>query len=187
VRDVELRFTAPLAERAERILAAGDSINDLFRNEWQASGNLFSRARNQAGSAEVFVGFLRLGGKYFVLLSRKDSDLALIGPFKPNVHDTGLSVVNLSAMADGNYGDRSGVLDKDNPPIANSKPATLGAFEPSYIARSFVGVARQFGVDALANINRKPEPLTGCGRREQDRLHLDYFAHLHYRDKRYIA
>jgi hypothetical protein len=30
-------------------------------------------------------------------------------------------------VADGNDGDRSGVLDEDNPPIANAKPATLGA------------------------------------------------------------
>jgi hypothetical protein len=134
VRDVELRFTAPLAERAQRVLAAGDSINDLFRNEWHASGNLFSRARNQARSAKVFVDFLCLGGKYFVLLARKDSDLALVGPFKPNVHDTYLSLVNLSAVADGSDRDRSGVLDEDNPPIANSKSATLGAFESFYIA-----------------------------------------------------
>jgi hypothetical protein len=133
VRDVELRFTTPLAERALCILTAGDSINDLFWNKWHASGNLFSRARNQARSAEVFVGFLCLGGKYFVLLARKDSDLALVGPFKPNVHDTCLSVVNLSAVADGSDGDRSGVLDEYNPPIANAKPATLGAFEPFYI------------------------------------------------------
>jgi hypothetical protein len=46
------------------------------------------RARNQARGAEVFVGLLCLGGKYFVLLARKDSDLALVGPFKSNVHDT---------------------------------------------------------------------------------------------------
>jgi hypothetical protein len=138
VRDVELRFTAPLAERTQSILAAGDSINDLFRNEGYASANLFSRARNQTGSAEIFVGFLCLGDKYFVLLARKDSDLTLIGPFKPNVHDTYLSVVNLSAVADGNDGDRSGVLDEDDAPIANAKPATRNALEPSNIARSVV-------------------------------------------------
>jgi hypothetical protein len=63
-------------------------MNDLFRNEWHAGGDLFSRARNQARSTEVFVGFLCLGGKYFVLLARKDGDLAPVGPFKPNVHDT---------------------------------------------------------------------------------------------------
>src|SRR5215472_3495557 len=48
VRDVELRFTAPLAERAQRVLSVGDSINDLFRNEWHAIGNLFARAQPSA-------------------------------------------------------------------------------------------------------------------------------------------
>jgi len=48
-----------------------------------AGGNLFSRARNQARSAEVIVGFSRFGGKYFVVFARKDSDLTLVGPFKP--------------------------------------------------------------------------------------------------------
>jgi hypothetical protein len=86
VRDVELRFTASLAERAQRVLSAGDSINDLFRNEWHAGGNLFSRPRNQARSAEVFVGFSRLGGKNFVFLARKDRHLALVGLFKLNTH-----------------------------------------------------------------------------------------------------
>jgi hypothetical protein len=91
------------------------------------SGCVLPRHSRSARSAEVFVGFPRLGGKYFVLLARKDGDLAPAGPFKPNVHDTCFSLVDLSAVADGNDGDRSGVLDEDNPPIANAKPATLGA------------------------------------------------------------
>ena len=46
------------------------------------------------------------------------SDLAFVGHFEPDVHDVFLSVVNLFAVADGNDGDRSGVLDEDNAPIA---------------------------------------------------------------------
>jgi hypothetical protein len=68
-------------------LAAGNSVNDFFRNERHASGYLFSRAGDQTRSAEIFVGFLCLGGKYFVVLARKDSDLAFVGHFEPNVHD----------------------------------------------------------------------------------------------------
>ncbi len=78
VRDVELRFTVPLAERAERVFSAGDSIDDLFRSEWHAGGNFFSRAHNQARSTEVFGGFPRLSGKYFVLLARQDSASSLL-------------------------------------------------------------------------------------------------------------
>jgi FAD binding domain len=44
VRDVELRFTAPLAKHAQRILATSDSVSDFFRNERHATGNLFPRA-----------------------------------------------------------------------------------------------------------------------------------------------
>ena len=58
------------------------------------------RARDQAGSTEVFVSFLCLGGERFILLAGKDGDLALAGHFKSNVHDVFLSVVNLSAVAD---------------------------------------------------------------------------------------
>jgi hypothetical protein len=52
-------------------------------------------------------------------------------------------------VADGNSGDRSSVLDKDNPPITNSKPATLGALEPSDIARSFGRIASLLAMAAL--------------------------------------
>src|SRR6516164_6397289 len=63
------------------------------------SANLFARPRNQARSTEGFVGFPCLGGKYFVLLARKDSDLALIGLFKPNIHVTRLLVVISAASS----------------------------------------------------------------------------------------
>ena len=69
------------------------------------------RARDQAGSTEVFVSFLCLGSERFILLAGKDGDLALAGHFKSNVHDVALSVVNLSAVADGNDGDRSFQFD----------------------------------------------------------------------------
>jgi hypothetical protein len=46
MRDVELGFAAPLAKRAQRIRAAGNSINDFFRNERYASSNLSPRARD---------------------------------------------------------------------------------------------------------------------------------------------
>ena len=66
------------------------------------------RARDQARRAKVFVSFLCLGGERFILLAGKDGDLALAGHFKSNVHDASpLSIVNLSAVADGNDGDRS--------------------------------------------------------------------------------
>src|SRR5262249_29973937 len=170
-RDVELRFTAPLAKRAQRVLATGNSVNDFFRNERRARGNLFPCPRHQARSAKIFVGFQCLGGKGFVVLTRKDSDLAFVGHFKSDVHDAYLSVVNLSAVADGNDGNRSGVLDEDNAPITDSKPASVGALEPPYIARAVGRIDRQFGVDAVADIGRKLEPLTGCGRREGKRFH----------------
>jgi hypothetical protein len=71
------------------------------------------RARDQARRAEVFVSFLCLGGKRFTLLAGKDGDLAPAGHFKSNVHDASISVVNLSAVADGNDGDRSHFGDLD--------------------------------------------------------------------------
>jgi hypothetical protein len=37
------------------------------------------RARDQAGSTEVFVSFLCLGGERFILLAGKEGDLALAG------------------------------------------------------------------------------------------------------------
>lgn len=80
------------------------SINDLFRNEWHASGNLFARAIKRA-VPEVFVGFLCLGGKYFGVFASKDSDFAFVGPFKSNVNAF-RSVGNLSAVANGNDGNR---------------------------------------------------------------------------------
>jgi len=110
------------------------------------------RARDQAGSTEVFVSFLCLGGERFILLAGKDGDLALAGHFKSNVHDVFLSVVNLSAVADGNDGDRSRIFDEDNAPIANSKPATVGTLEPFYVTGSVGRIDRQFAVDALADI-----------------------------------
>ena len=67
-------------------------------------------------------------------------------------------VVNLFAVADGKDGDRSGVLGEDNAPIADSKPASICALEPLYVARPVGGIDRQFGVDALADIGRKLEP-----------------------------
>jgi hypothetical protein len=41
----------------------GNSVNDFFRYERHAGGNLFSFARDQAHRAEVFVSFLCLGGR----------------------------------------------------------------------------------------------------------------------------
>ena len=69
------------------------------------------RARDQAGSTEVFVSFLCLGGERFILLAGKDGDLALAGHFKSNLHDASFSVANLYAVADGNDGDRSFQFD----------------------------------------------------------------------------
>jgi hypothetical protein len=46
VRDVELRFTSPLAKHAQCIFAGGNSVNDFFRNEWHARGNLSPRAHD---------------------------------------------------------------------------------------------------------------------------------------------
>jgi hypothetical protein len=63
------------------------------------------RARDQAGRTEIFVSFVCRGGERFILLARKDGDLAFAGRFKSNVHDVFLSVVSLSAVADGNDGD----------------------------------------------------------------------------------
>jgi hypothetical protein len=71
-----------------------------------------SFARDQTRRAEVFVCFLCLGGKRFILFARKEGDLALAGHFKSNVHEASFSVVNLSAVADGN--DRSRIFDEDN-------------------------------------------------------------------------
>src|SRR5262249_12894828 len=136
VRDVELRFTAPLAKHTQRIFPASNSINDFFWNEWHASGNLFTCARDEARSSEIFVGFLCLGGKCFVVLAGKNSDLAFVGHFESHVHDAFLSVVNLFAVADGDDSDRSRVFDEDNAPVANSKPTPGSTPEPLHIARS---------------------------------------------------
>lgn len=81
-------------------------------------------------------------------------------------------------FADHNDGDRSGVLDEDNAPIANSKPATVAALEPPYITRAVCGIDRQFGIDALANIGRKLAPLTDRGRRKENRFHPDKILNL---------
>jgi hypothetical protein len=63
-----------------------------------------------------------------VVLARKDSDLAFVGHFKSDVHDAFLSVVNLSAVADGNNSDRSGLLNEDNAAASLSeKPKTIFA------------------------------------------------------------
>jgi hypothetical protein len=61
-----------------------------------------------------------------------------------------LSVVNPSAIVDGNDGDRSRIFDKDNAPIANSKPAPAGILEPSYVTASVGRIDRQFAVNAQA-------------------------------------
>src|SRR5580704_15071576 len=127
VRDVELRFTAPLANHAQCIFAGGNSVNNFFRNEWHARRNLSPRARDQTRSSDIFVGLTRLGGKCFVVLARKDSDLAFVGHFESDVHDAFLSVINLLAIADRNDSDRSGVFDEDNAPIPNSKPTPASA------------------------------------------------------------
>jgi hypothetical protein len=58
--------------------AAGNSVNDFFRNERHAGGNLCSRAQSGA-RAEVFVSFLCFGGERFILPTRKDGDLTLAG------------------------------------------------------------------------------------------------------------
>ena len=78
--------------------------------------------------------------------------------------------INFSTVA-GNDGDRSGVFDEDNAPIANSKPTPRGALEPLHIARSVGRIYRQFGVNTLANVGRKLEPLTGREKREGNRFH----------------
>jgi hypothetical protein len=46
VRNVELRFTAPLAKHAQCIFAAGNSVNDFFRDERHAGGNLSPRTHD---------------------------------------------------------------------------------------------------------------------------------------------
>ena len=76
---------------------------------------------------------------------------------------------------------------KITPPIANSKPASVDALEPLHIARSVGRIDRQFGVDALADIGRKLEPLTGRRGREGNRFHSYYISYSYYRGKRYIA
>src|SRR5262249_39621257 len=51
-------------------------------------------------------------------------------------------------------------LDKDNAPITHSKPAPGGALQPLHIARSVGRIDGQFGVNPLADVGRKLEPLT---------------------------
>jgi hypothetical protein len=46
-----------------------------------------------------------------------------------------------------------------------------GALESLYVAGSVGRIDRQFGVDALADIGRKLEPLTGRSGREGTRFH----------------
>jgi hypothetical protein len=46
---------------------------------------------------------------------------------------------NCSAVADRNHGDRSGIFDEDNAPIANSKPAPVAmALEPLHSPDPFI-------------------------------------------------
>jgi hypothetical protein len=90
--------------------------------------------------ANIFVNFLCLSGQCLVVLARKDGDLAFVGHFEPDGHDTFLLVVNVVAIADRNDGDRSGVLDEDSAPIANPKPATVAALEPQQ--QRFTGDSR---------------------------------------------
>jgi hypothetical protein len=82
-RDVVLRFATPLAQNAQRTFSGNNSVNNFFRNEWDATGNLFARAHHQARSTPIFVGLLRLGSKRFVVLARKDSDLAFVRHLEP--------------------------------------------------------------------------------------------------------
>ena len=71
--------------------------------------------------------------------------------------------------------------------MANSKPAPHGAFKPLPIARSVGRIDRQFSVDALADVGRKLEPLTGRGGVKETTF-IYIIAHSpEYRGKRYIA
>jgi hypothetical protein len=89
----------------QRVFATGNSVNDFFRNERHASCNLLACAGDKTRCAEIFIGFLRLGGKCFIVLARKNSDLAFVGLFEPDVHDACLSVADVFAITDGNNGD----------------------------------------------------------------------------------
>jgi hypothetical protein len=46
LRDIKLRFAAPLANYAQCIFASGNSVNNLFRNECYAGSDFPPRARN---------------------------------------------------------------------------------------------------------------------------------------------
>jgi hypothetical protein len=85
VRDVELRLTTPFAKFSAFSPRAILSTTSFGMSGVPAA--ISFRARDQARRAKVFVCFLCLGGERFILFARKDSDLALAGHFKSNVHD----------------------------------------------------------------------------------------------------
>jgi len=61
-----VRFTTPFSKHTQCIFPIRNSVNDFFRNERHARCNLFPRTRDEARSAEIFVGFLCLGSKGFI-------------------------------------------------------------------------------------------------------------------------
>ena len=81
------------------------------------------------------------------------------------------SIIYFSPVSDCDDNDRAAFLIEYHPPIADSKPRPFAAFESLHIAFAAGSKFPQTSIDALADLRRELDPLSGACRRKHNRLH----------------
>src|SRR5450631_3977630 len=94
---MHLSDIAPLTHDADCVLTFGQTIHNILRQQWSASGNLFACPRHKSRRPDVLLGFGSLGNQSLVLLPRQNCDLSAWRLLKPNIHGI-LSIVYFSAV-----------------------------------------------------------------------------------------
>lgn len=128
---MDLSDISPLADDADRVLAIGDPIDDIERNDSVSVGNLLAGARDQTRGARVLVGLSSLCHQRLILFAGQDCDLALAGLHS---HRIPSSIIDVAAVSYGNDRDGLGVFEKDDAIVADAPPAPGLTFQPLHIA-----------------------------------------------------
>ncbi|MFZ1885004.1 MAG: hypothetical protein WAU53_15740 [Rhodoplanes sp.] len=99
-----LREIAKLPQHADRVLAIGESVSHLQRQQRSALSNVFPRLSHKARRAGIFFGFRRKRDKALVFGSLHDRHVAVRRCLETDFHHD-LSLADISPMADGHHDD----------------------------------------------------------------------------------
>ena len=170
MRQFCLRHIAPFAQHADRILACRQTINNrLWQQNFAASRHSRSRLTNQAGGANVLVR--RQSRKALILgLGQNGEFLAAGGLDELDLIHEDLSVINLSAVSNGNDDQRVSFDIENNAPVADAQSCAIPTLQPLYVALPCLRERRELCLKPSSHVDGETKPLSR-GRRCPDDVH----------------